>query len=99
VQGSSLQQLAAQPFDVVVGADLLYDFRHHASLLNSLQQFAAVSPHLQVFLCWRYRVLGEQAFLEAATAAGWVYEGVPVSMLHPEFQTGYYKLVRMVRLP
>lgn len=93
------QQLACQAFDVIVGADLLYDMTHHAALLQSLQQLAAASPHLQVFLCWRDRSLGEGAFLDAAAAAGWVIQEVPVTMLHPEFQTGYYKLVCMVRLP
>jgi hypothetical protein len=94
-----LQQWAAQGYDVVVGADLLYDPAHHAALLQGLQQLAAASPHLQVFLCWRCRILGEEAFFEAAAAAGWVTEEVPASLLHPEFQTGYYKLVRMVRMP
>jgi hypothetical protein len=94
-----VQQWEAQGYDVVVGADLLYDPAHHAVLLHSLQQLAVASPHLQVFLCWRCRTLGEEAFFEAAAAAGWVTEEVPASLLHPEFQTGYYKLVRMVRMP
>ena len=67
--------------------------------LQTLQQLAAASPHAQVFLCWRCRVLGEEAVLDAAAAAGWVIEQVPAGLLHPEFQNGYYKLVRMVWLP
>lgn len=92
-------QLAGLGFDVVVGADLLYEVRAHPALLHSLQQLAAATPHLQVFLCWRDRVLGEASFLDAAAAAGWVIEEMPVLMLHPEFQTGYYKLVALTRLP
>lgn len=70
----------------------------HAALRQSLEQLAALSPHLQVFLCWRARGLGEEAFLQAAAEAGWVIEELPASLLHPEFQTGFYKLVCMVRL-
>lgn len=97
--GDPVGQLAGLGFDIVLGADLLYDVSAHPAVLHSLQQLAAASPHLQVFLCWRDRVLGEAAFLDAAAAAGWVVEQVPVSMLHPEFQTGYYKLVALTRLP
>lgn len=93
------EQLAAEGYDVVVGADLLYDMAGHAALRQSLEQLAALSPHLQVFLCWRARGLGEEAFLQAAAEAGWVIEELPASLLHPEFQTGFYKLVCMVRLP
>jgi len=92
------EQLAAEGYDVVVGADLLYDMASHAALRQSLEQLAALSPHLQVFLCWRARGLGEEAFLQAAAEAGWVIEELPASLLHPEFQTGFYKLVCMVRL-
>jgi hypothetical protein len=77
----------------------LYDTSAHSALLHSLQQLAAASPHLQVYMCWRDRVLGEAAFLEAAAAAGWVIEEVPASMLHPEFRTGHYKLIALTRLP
>lgn len=94
-----VQQWVEQGYDVVVGADLLYNPAHHAAVLQSVQQLAVASPHLQVFLCWRCRTLGEEAFFEAAAAAGWVTEEVPASLLHPEFQTGYYKLVRMMRMP
>jgi hypothetical protein len=91
--------IAAHGYDVVVGADLLYDPAHHAALLLTLQQLAAASPHVQVYLCWRQRQLGEEAFLAAAAAAGWVIEDVPVCLLHPEFQDGCYQIVRMVHLP
>jgi predicted nicotinamide N-methyase len=95
----SSRHIAAQGFDVVIGADLLYDPAHHTALLHSLQQLATASPHVQVYLCWRQRQLGEEAFLTAAAAAGWVIEAVPVCLLHPEFQDGCYQLVRMVHLP
>jgi hypothetical protein len=94
-----LQQLASEAFDVVVGADVLYDPRVHALLLSSLQQLAAASRHLQVFLSWRRRGLGEDGFLQEAAAAGWVVEEVPTGMLHPEFQSGDYRLARLVPLP
>eukprot|EP00775_Hariotina_reticulata_P000205 gene205-399_t len=54
-------------FDVVVGADLLYDVSCHAALLQSLD--STCSPHTQVYMCYRTRGLGEELFEEAAAAA------------------------------
>jgi hypothetical protein len=95
----ALQELASSGFDVIVGADLLYDASGHALLLASLQELSTCSPHARVLLAWRCRGLGEEAFEAAAEAASWVVEAVPAGLLHPEFQEGSYRAVCMVRLP
>ncbi|KAF6250360.1 hypothetical protein COO60DRAFT_1647296 [Scenedesmus sp. NREL 46B-D3] len=94
-QGSLRLAGPSRAFDFVVGADLLYDPAYHQALLTSLQQLCA--PHTQVFLCYRCRGLGEQAFQAAATGAGWAVEAVPCHLLHPEYQGGDYHLLRLVK--
>ncbi|WIA33371.1 hypothetical protein OEZ86_006508 [Tetradesmus obliquus] len=76
-------------------SDLLYDPTYHQALLSSLQQLC--SPHTQVFLCYRCRGLGEEAFHAAAAAAGWAVEQVPCQLLHPEYQAGEYCVLRLVK--
>eukprot|EP00879_Flechtneria_rotunda_P014883 GHRR01015550.1.p1 GENE.GHRR01015550.1~~GHRR01015550.1.p1 ORF type:complete len:315 (+),score=145.93 GHRR01015550.1:1319-2263(+) len=83
-------------FDVIVGADLLYNPDSHQQLLSSLQQLAA--PHTQVFLCYRQRGLGECQFEEAAAAAGWLVQEVPSHMVHHEYQGGEYRLICLSKL-
>ncbi len=53
---------------------------------------------VQVFLCYRRRGLGEEAFEAEAAAAGWVVQAVPCHLLHPEFQGGDYRLVLLTNL-
>lgn len=52
---------------------------------------------MQVFLCYRHRGLGEEAFEQAAGQAGWAVMAVSSHLLHPEFQGGGYRLLRMVK--
>lgn len=52
---------------------------------------------LQVFLCYRCRGLGEEAFHAAAAAAGWAVEEVPCQLLHPEYQAGEYCVLRLMK--
>ncbi|WIA13223.1 hypothetical protein OEZ85_006815 [Tetradesmus obliquus] len=76
-------------------SDLLYDPTCHQALLSSLQQLCA--PHTQVFLCYRCRGLGEEAFHAAVAAAGWAVEEVPCQLLHPEYQAGEYCVLRLMK--
>lgn len=93
------QAMSSRGIDIILGADLLYDPQGHAPLLSTLQQLAAASPHAVVYLAWRCRGLGEEAFEWAAAAAGWVVQAVPTQLLHPEFQDGSYTVVCMVWMP
>jgi hypothetical protein len=62
---------------------------------------AGAAAVLQVFLCYRCRGLGEKAFQAAAAAAGngsgWAVEAVPFQLLHPEYQAGDYRVLRMMK--
>jgi hypothetical protein len=58
---------------------------------------AAAAAGLQVFLCYRCRGLGEGAFTAAAAAGGWAIEEVPCHLLHPEFQGGGYRVLRLMQ--
>ncbi|KAF8067428.1 hypothetical protein HT031_002476 [Scenedesmus sp. PABB004] len=54
----------------------------HAALLDSLRELCA--PHTQVWLAYRARGLGEEAFEAAAADAGWVVEAAPRESLHTD---------------
>ncbi|KAI8467056.1 MAG: hypothetical protein J3K34DRAFT_46260 [Monoraphidium minutum] len=83
-------------YDLIVGADVLYEPRAHAALLASLTALSA--PHTQVYLCYRRRGLGEEAFEAAAAAAGWAAQRAPPELLHPEFQGGEYALLALCQI-
>ncbi|KAI8463651.1 MAG: hypothetical protein J3K34DRAFT_475003 [Monoraphidium minutum] len=99
--GPQQQQGGAGPdheitYDLIVGADVLYEPRAHAALLASLTALSA--PHTQVYLCYRRRGLGEEAFEAAAAAAGWAAQAAPPELLHPEFQGGEYALLALCQI-
>ncbi|KAJ9506545.1 hypothetical protein QJQ45_019603, partial [Haematococcus lacustris] len=93
--GQDTQQLLLQAgaFDIITGADLLYEPALYPALLGSL--LGLMAPHSTAFLAYRKRCRAEEGFRDAAEARGLAVEDVPSALLDSEFRDGAYAVLRL----
>ncbi|KAK3279435.1 hypothetical protein CYMTET_12681 [Cymbomonas tetramitiformis] len=83
------------PYDMIIGAECLYQPEHFEALLESIQGLSG--PNTRIYMSYTDRGRGEHLFTPMLERVGFLVIKIPMAAMHDEYRGGRHHILRIQR--